>query len=80
MALIRMFVQTQKQANRVHDEVECGWTRFDHEGQTYLQLDTYGSRLRQIPGKTSQSIQLDVVSASELLKLIRQTFPTATGS
>jgi hypothetical protein len=40
-----------------------------------LQLDTYGSPERQIPGKTSQSIQLNAESAAELKRLIEKVFP-----
>jgi hypothetical protein len=76
VALIRTFVPTQKEANRVHDTVECGWTRFELDGEMYLQLDTYGSNQRQIPGKVSQSIQFDAESASALLRVLRQTFPS----
>jgi hypothetical protein len=41
----------------------------------YLQLDTYGSQQRVIPGKVSQTIQLDVQSARELKRLLERTFP-----
>jgi hypothetical protein len=75
MALIREFQQIHKESNRVHDAVECGWAIFEHRGATYLQLDTYGSRGRQIPGKVSQSIQLDAASAAELSRIIRRTYP-----
>jgi hypothetical protein len=40
------------------------------DGKRYLQLDTFGSRTRQIVGKVSQSIQFDVASAAELKRLI----------
>jgi hypothetical protein len=60
---------------RVHGEVECGYTAFEREGRRYLQLDTYGSNDRAIPGKVSQSIQLDEDGARELKRLIQQSFP-----
>jgi hypothetical protein len=81
MALIGGFTQVQKETNRVHEGVECGWTRFERDGEIYLQLDTYGSSERQIPGKVSQSIQLDTTAATQLVRVIRQTFPSiAEGS
>jgi hypothetical protein len=76
VALIHEFTQIQKETNRVHETVECGWTGFESDGETYLQLDTYGSRGRQIPGKVSQSIQLDRAAAAKLLRIIRRTFPS----
>jgi hypothetical protein len=43
---------------------------------TRLQLDTLGSRDREIPGKVSQSIQLDEEGARQLLEFIVRAFPT----
>lgn len=67
-----------KESNRVHDVVECGWTTFEVDGATYLQLDTYGSSGRQIQGKVSQSIQLDPNSAAELSRIMTRIFPGLT--
>ena len=74
MALIIRFNQLHKDRNQIHGPVECGYTMFEKGGQRYLQLDTYGSSERQIPGKTSQSIQLNVESARQLKALIQKTF------
>lgn len=46
--------------NTVHGPVSCTCTVFkDEAGDQYLQLDTYGSKNRQTPGKKNQSIQFD---------------------
>jgi hypothetical protein len=74
VALIREFQQVGSDKNGVHKPVTCGWRTFDADGQTILQLDTYGSDQRQIPNKVSQSIQLDRMAAEVLLRLIRDTF------
>jgi len=58
-----------------HKECACGWRVSDRHGQKVLQLDTYGAADRKIPGKVSQTLQFDRERASELLALIRQTFP-----
>lgn len=60
---------------RVHGEVACTYATFEVEGRRYLQLDTYGSTDRVMPGKISQSIQLDQNGARLLKKLLEQTFP-----
>jgi len=78
MALIRELVQIHKESNRVHETVDCGWTTFEDNGSMYIQLDTYGSRGRQIPGKVSQSIQLDASSAAALRRIIDRTYPGST--
>ena len=74
MALIREFTAVQADRNAIHDEVECGWRVFTVNGRTVLQLDTYGRPGREIPGKVSQSIQIDRQSAKELMELLRRTF------
>ena len=74
MALISEFQSVPSDRNGTHKPVLCGWRRFNVDDQILLQLDTYGSDERQIPGKVSQSIQIDRKSAATLLKLIRDTF------
>ena len=55
--------------------VECLWKTVDAEGSVLLQLDTYGSEDRAIPGKQSQTLQLDRAAAEELVGILRTTFP-----
>ncbi len=77
MALIREFEEVKRERHAVHGPVDCGYTSFEVSGERYLQLDTYGSSDRAIPGKTSQSIQLDERSAARLKELIERVFPRA---
>lgn len=60
---------------RVHDEVACTYATFEIDGRRYLQLDTYGSSTRVVPGKVSQSIQFDQNGARLLKRLLDRTFP-----
>lgn len=75
MALIESFAERVSEHPRRHDGVECGWQVFETTTGRILQLDTYGSSTRAIPGKISQSIQLDETAATTLLALIRRAFP-----
>ena len=75
MALIREFTRIHKESNRVHDTVECGWTLFESNGETFVQLDPYGSSGREVPGKVSQSVQLDEAGAAALIRILQQAFP-----
>lgn len=75
MARLKGFNELKKDRNSVHEEVECTFSVFEESGNRYLQLDTYGSRGRQIPDKVSQSIQLDEGSAAEVRRLLDRTFP-----
>jgi hypothetical protein len=76
MARIRHFSQSIGIANaRLHTDVECGYRIVGGGNETLLQLDTYGSDERQIPGKVSQSIQIDRTAAAALLQILWTAFP-----
>jgi hypothetical protein len=53
MALIARF---DRKPRRIHAQVECGNSYHVVDGETILQLETYGSPDREIPGKVSQSL------------------------
>lgn len=75
MALVKEFVRKDLQVEKVHGEVDCTYTAFRAEdGKRYLQLDTYGSPVRKIKGKKSQSIQLDEGAAKALYRLLKAEF------
>lgn len=75
MAFIARFEQRPIEPKRVHDDVLCGYAFADVGNRRILQLETYGSRERQIPGKVSQSLQLDEERAKALKQIIEHTFP-----
>ena len=57
MALVKKLERMTKERNSVYAPVVCAYTVFSgSDGRRYLQLDTFGSRNRQIVGKVSQSI------------------------
>lgn len=55
----------------------CGYNAVDVQGARVLQLETYGSMDREIPGKVSQVIQLDEAGARKLKAIIESAFPGA---
>lgn len=59
----------------VHQPAECTWQSFDSNLGPILQIDSFGSSERKIPGKKSQTLQFDRHTAGELLGAIRATFP-----
>ncbi len=75
MAKIVEFHPVAADKNSIHGDVECGYRVFAVSGKKVLQLDTYGSSQRAMPGKISQSIQLDEEGAEELVRIILQAFP-----
>ena len=74
MALVTKMSKVVKDRTTVHEEVDCTYLIFEEQGETYLQLDTHGSSGRSIPGKVSQSLQLNEVGAQALRQLLRQAF------
>ena len=75
MALIARFEERPIEPTRVHDDVVCGYAYADVGARRILQLETYGSRQRRIPGKVSQSIQVDEDGARALKQILERAFP-----
>ena len=76
MALINTIERINKDRQVVHKATRCVASEFIGPGdRRYLQLDTYGSEDREFPEKISQALQFDENGASQLLELIRKTFP-----
>ena len=68
MANVREF--TIKELDRVgsHSDVEATISLIECDGEKFLQIDTYGSKDRQVPGKISQSLRLSQAAFDELVK------------
>lgn len=75
MALVARFEERPLTPTRLHSSVLCGYSAVDVHGTRVLQLETYGSDDREMPGKVSQVIQLDEAGARELKRIIGQAFP-----
>jgi hypothetical protein len=74
MALIRQFDRKHMERNSIHDEISASYTIFERDDQRFIQIDSYGREDREIPGKKSQSIQLDRQGAYQLYKILRNEF------
>ena len=74
MALIRHFEPKEMERNSIHDEIDASYTAFHMDGRTFIQIDSYGRSDRQIPGKKSQTIQLNEDSARQLFEILRREF------
>ena len=75
MALISNFERAGMERARVHGRVDCTYTVFRTAGgQKYIQLNTFGSRNRENPGKQSQTIQFDEAAVEQLLNIIEREF------
>ncbi|GAB2660928.1 hypothetical protein GCM10027068_46240 [Prescottella soli] len=76
MARIRS-ISKGTQSIRPHDSlVDCYFdTVADQNGDTLLHLTTFGSDLRKSKPKSSQSIQIDIAMAKQLVEVIYDAFP-----
>ncbi len=63
-----------KDRNTIHARVQTTYSTFEVNGEKYLQIDTYGKSDREIPGKISQSIQLEKESAKFFAELLKREF------
>ena len=63
-----------KEHYSVHEKVVTTYSVFEADGKKYIQFDTYGKSSREIPGKISQSMQLDKDSAICIVDMLRREF------
>ena len=66
--------QIDKHKNYVHEKVYTTYTIFYEGREKYVQIDTYGKSDRELPGKISQSIQVDKETARYLISLLQSEF------
>jgi hypothetical protein len=75
MALIRELKELTLDRDVPHREVECTYSVIhDNYGQICLQIDTYGSADRQMPGKKSQSLRLSPQAIRQLRQILADRF------
>ncbi len=74
MALIRQFDKLDGERTTLHEEVEARYSVFERDGRGIVQINTYGRKDRDIPGKVSQTIQLERDSAKQLVDILTKHF------
>ena len=74
MALVKKVSKKEQERYSVHGEVEATYSVFENDNGKYLQIDTYGLPSRQIPGKRSQSLQVDKDGARALINVLKEQF------
>lgn len=71
---IETIEKLNKERNFVHEKVYATYSSFDSLGEHYVQIDTYGKSDRDLPGKISQSFQLDSETARFIYDLLKDEF------
>ena len=74
MAVVRKLEQAKLEKGSSHTEVECTYSIVESNEGRYLQVDTYGSATRKIPGKKSQSIRFAPEAIRQLKLLLERNF------
>lgn len=75
MAIIRHLEHVLLQIDSKHSDAQATYSLVkDEAGSKYLQIDTYGSSERKMPGKKSQSIRLSPEAIKELRVILDRHF------
>jgi hypothetical protein len=74
MARIEHFAEGNLQRMTLHDPIDATYFAYELDGRRLLQINTSGRKTRELPDKTSQSIQLDEASASQLFSILKNHF------
>lgn len=78
MAVIRSFEPGHQTVKHHKTAVDCYYQKvIGDDGSVNLHLTTFGSDDRAVPGKSSQSLQLNEASARDLIGIIEATFGRA---
>ena len=70
MAIVRSLEHRTLESRQKHSETSATYCWIDEIDGRYLQIDTYGSAGRDIPGKKSQSIRLAPTAIEELRRML----------
>ncbi|TCP20913.1 hypothetical protein EV656_11534 [Rhodovulum adriaticum] len=75
MAFVRHIQRDDREIRSIHPtQLDCKYIVQDKDGRKVLQLNTYGSEDRDIPGKLSQTLQFSEGSAKELYEILKREF------
>ncbi len=74
MAIVRKLEAQQLEVEARHSETDCTYSIVNTPGGPYLQIDTYGSHQRRIPGKKSQSIRFAPEAVEQLKAILAMHF------
>lgn len=72
MAIIRKFEQLDLKTNARHTETVGGYSVQGQDGEVFIQINTVGSKDREIPGKVSQTPRLSKEAIEQLADLAKK--------
>jgi hypothetical protein len=74
VAIVRQLRHAELEGHSKHSDTECTYAIVNDTDGRYLQVDTYGSRHRRIPGKKSQSIRFSPDAIEQLKAILGRHF------
>jgi hypothetical protein len=75
MALVKDLQRRTLEKFSEHTEAKCTYSIItEPSGTKLLQLDTYGSQVRKLRGKTSQSIRFSQEALRQLKRILTENF------
>lgn len=76
MAIVRELRLIHLELNSKHTEAAATYSIVqDKDGMKLLQIDTYGSTDREVPGKKSQSMRFSPAAIDQLRTILAKEFP-----
>ena len=78
MATVRKFEYTNLNSTRKHTEVDATIGVVEIDGEFFLQINTFGSSSREMPGKLSQTLRLSKSAYLELVDMGKPFFNAQT--
>ncbi|MCH4892697.1 hypothetical protein GO308_06185 [Sphingomonas sp. SFZ2018-12] len=72
MAIIRSFEELELKAHARHTETKGGFSIQGQDGEKFVQINTFGSDDRMMPGKVSQTLRLSKEAIEQLAELARK--------
>ena len=75
MAMVVSIEKDERDFRSAHPtELVAKYLIAESSGKKVLQINTYGSNDRDVPGKLSQTLQFNELSARELFEVLQQEF------
>lgn len=74
MAIVTILERKDLERDSKHSDVQCTYAIVDANEKRYLQIDTYGSAVRKMPGKKSQSLRFSPEAVKQLKEIINKEF------
>lgn len=75
MAFVKSVEKDDRAVKNLHPtKLACKYIFSETGGQRIIQLNTYGSDFRDVPGKLNQTLQFDEHSARQLFDVLKMEF------